>query len=113
MRLTVPLYASARGEWVPDDDLLTFDERLPLQRSEQFVSEQWPAARTSPLLIQIGPQTYRFLNREVFGFLVAMANAKGLAGQCPNYARDMFRQDIVGIVNRYYYTWLENDARRP
>jgi hypothetical protein len=62
--------------------------------------------------LQVGPQTYRFLNREIFGFLAAMVNVTEWAGQCPNYARDMFRQDIVGIVNRYYYTWLENDAKR-
>jgi hypothetical protein len=48
----------------------------------------------------------------VFGFLAAMASVKGLASQCSNCASDMFRRDIVGIVNRYYFTWLENDAGR-
>jgi hypothetical protein len=113
MRLTMPIYASARSESVPDDTLLTFEEAWVLGYLVEVLKEKWPDARTSPLLIQTGPQTYRFLNREIFGFLAAMVNVTEWAGQCPNYARDMFRQDIVGIVNRYYYTWLENDAIRP
>jgi hypothetical protein len=113
MRLTMPIYATARSESVPDDTLLTFEEAWVLGYLVEVLKEKWPDARTSPLLIQTGSQTYRFLNREIFGFLAAKVNVTEWAGQCPNYARDMFRQDIVGIVNRYYYTWLENDAKRP
>jgi hypothetical protein len=110
--LAVPMYASARDELVYDDTLLTFKEEWALEYLIEVLRKKWPEAKTSPLLIQIGPQSYRFLNWGVFGFLAAMASVKGLADQCSNYASDMFRQDIVGIVNRYYFTWLENDAGR-
>lgn len=111
-RLAIPMYVSASREPVHDDTPITFQEEWALGYLVKPLRKKWSKAKTSPLLIQIGPQTYRFLNQEVFGFLVAMASAKHLVSQCSNYIRDMFRQDIVGIANRYYYTWLENDARR-
>jgi len=112
-RLAVPMYTSARREPVYDDTLITFQEEWALGYLVEALREEWPDAKTSPLLIQSGPQTYRFLNHEIFGFLVAMASVKHLVGQCSNYVRDMFRPGVVGIANRYYYTWIENDARRP
>ncbi len=112
-RLAIPMYTSARCEPVYDDTPITFQEEWALGYLVEVLREKWSGAKTSPLLIQCGPQTYRFLNHEIFGFLVAMASVKHLVSQCPNYVRDMFREGVVGIVNRYYYTWIENDAQRP
>lgn len=112
-RLAVSIYNSIRREPACGGSLLTFNEDWALGCLLEVFRKEWPDARTSPLLVQIGPQTYRFLNQEIFGFLVAMASAKHLVSQCPDYTRDMFRQDIVDIANRYYYTWLENDVRCP
>jgi hypothetical protein len=109
IKLVVPMYALARREPASVGGLHTFDEEWVLRYLEEMLRKRWLDARTSPLLIQTGLQTYRFLNPEVFGFLAAMANIKGVADQCSDYARDMFRPGIVGIVNRYYYTWLRND----
>jgi hypothetical protein len=109
MKLAVPIYASTMCKPASDGGLHNFDEEWVLRYLGEMLRKRWLDARTSPLLIQTGLQTYRFLNPEVFGFLAAMANIKGVADQCSDYARDMFRPGIVGIVNRYYYTWLRND----
>ncbi len=111
MRLAVPMYGSPENWSRIGDISLDFDEEWALEYLVPGLRNLWPVAKTSPLLIRIGPQTYRFLNREVFGFLVAMASAKRAFSQCGWWSiLDMFKQSIVGVVNRHYQAWIESSS---
>jgi hypothetical protein len=106
MRLTVPMYAWPE---VQSGTHFDFGEQWALEYLPKGLRGQWKDAIESPFLAKIGPETYRFLNREVFGFLVAMATIKGAGWQCGKSAtREMFEPGIVGIANRHYYAWTEH-----
>jgi hypothetical protein len=87
MRLTVPMYT-----W-PEIQLgARFDfERWALAYLPEGLRGQWRGATASPLLAKISPETYRFLNREVFGFLVAMTRFKGYFGRSNETTSDTTR----------------------
>jgi hypothetical protein len=82
------------------------EERLPNFRRFR---DHWPEGKTMPLLVSMGEGTYRFLNEEVFGFLVAAEDEiAGYAEKCNwRTAKSIFQPGLVGITNRHYIAWLE------
>ncbi len=63
-----------------------------------------------PLVIKAESNRYRFLNREILGFLAALHNVKEISGQCgPRTLPSIFAQDsIVRATNRHYFALLGN-----
>ncbi|MBE9508687.1 MAG: hypothetical protein IMY86_11635, partial [Chloroflexi bacterium] len=88
------------GEGVPSE----IDEEWAQRYLEgRRLLEHWSEARASPLLVPTGPGTYRFLNQEVFGFLVAVEDSAA-ADRCGWWSlSNIFGPDTIEVTNRHYF----------
>ena len=106
MRLAIQSYRLIRWGRPP----LDFEEKEALNwLRSKVLHGLWPDAKGSPLLVQTGPKTFQFLNREVFSFLIAIASAKRVFSLLHwGTVKGIFEEGVTSVANRHYLALLES-----